>query len=182
MLLINDASGLCLIFGGLLSSVELQWHRAKMSSTCYFLSNRGHFLLMQVMTSIGINIMFSWNSLETVVSICGLWTEKPGRLQSIGSQRIGYDWLQLTHTPFLAMTEYKCVGQSSSSYMRATQKGKWPGWSKVQSDFTHTKLSKAYMKLVNTQLVRVNSRRIVKRIMKWHTIVFVFVCCFVFLE
>ena len=110
------------------------------------------------------------------------WTQESGGLQSIGSQRIGYDWLQLTHTPFLAMTEYKCVGQSSSSYMRAAQKGKWPGWSKVQSDFTRTKLSKAYMKLVNTQLVRVNSRRIVKRIMKWHTIVFVFVCCFVFLE
>ena len=29
---------------------------------------------------------------------CGmLWTEEPGRLQSIGSQRVGYDWSNLAH-------------------------------------------------------------------------------------
>ena len=89
------------------------------------------------------------------------WTQEPNGLQSTGSQRVGYDWLQLTHTPFLTMSEYKCVGQSSSAfyfYMRAAPKGKWPGWTKVQSNFTCTKLGKAYMKLVNIQLVRVNGR------------------------
>ena len=29
-----------------------------------------------------------------------LWTEEPGRLQSIGSQRVGHDWSDIsTHTP-----------------------------------------------------------------------------------
>ena len=26
------------------------------------------------------------------------WTEKPGRLQSIGSQRVGHDWNNLAHS------------------------------------------------------------------------------------
>ena len=27
-----------------------------------------------------------------------LWTEEPGRLQSMGSQRVGHDWSNLAHT------------------------------------------------------------------------------------
>ena len=29
------------------------------------------------------------------------WTEEPGRLQSMGLQRIGYDWATNTHTYYL---------------------------------------------------------------------------------
>ena len=28
------------------------------------------------------------------------WAEEPGRLQSMGSQRVGHDWATLTHSPF----------------------------------------------------------------------------------
>ena len=35
------------------------------------------------------------------------WTEKPGRLQSMGSQRVGHDWVtSLTHSLTLLVLEY----------------------------------------------------------------------------
>ena len=40
-----------------------------------------------------------------------LWTEEPGRLQSIGSQRVRHDWsgLACTHVCMHARTQYDCV-------------------------------------------------------------------------
>ena len=31
------------------------------------------------------------------------WTEEPGRLQSIGSQRVGHNWSNLAHTLYQAV-------------------------------------------------------------------------------
>lgn len=64
----------------------------------------------------------------------------------------------LTALPFLAVNAH--VGGEQSpltfhSYITAAQKGKRPGWGKALSTFTCTKLSKAYMKLVTTQLARI---------------------------
>ena len=36
------------------------------------------------------------------------WTEEPGRLQSVGSQRVGHNWASNTHThtPFIVIVRY----------------------------------------------------------------------------
>ena len=34
------------------------------------------------------------------------WTKEPGRLQSMGSQRVGYDWASNTHTPVALKVEW----------------------------------------------------------------------------
>ena len=45
--------------------------------------------------------------METHSSILALeipWTEEPGGLQSMGSQRVGHDWLNITHMTLTART------------------------------------------------------------------------------
>ena len=37
-----------------------------------------------------------------------LWTEEPGELQSMGSQRVRYDWVNNTHT-YHARTKYSFI-------------------------------------------------------------------------
>ena len=36
------------------------------------------------------------------------WTEEPGGLQSIGSQRVGHNWVTNSHTLFTGKLEYNC--------------------------------------------------------------------------
>ena len=45
------------------------------------------------------------------------WTEEPGRLQSMGSQRVGHDWTVNTHTRPLWVLEPKMNGPSQMSFL-----------------------------------------------------------------
>ena len=44
------------------------------------------------------------------------WTEKPGRLQSVGSQRFGYDWSDLAcmHVPLVLLINWKSIKLNKS--------------------------------------------------------------------
>ena len=37
-----------------------------------------------------------------------IWTEEPGRLQSMGSQRVRHDWITFTHSPCPAYSHSPC--------------------------------------------------------------------------
>ena len=51
------------------------------------------------------------------------WTEGPGRLQSIGSQRVGHDWSDLAHKDFTHTFSVNKIGEKTGMPPVCT----WPG-------------------------------------------------------
>ena len=59
-----------------------------------------------------------------------LWTEKPGRLQSMGSQRVSHDWSDLAHTHTLFWIDL-AGNLCSLCFKRRTQPAKTPHYSEI---------------------------------------------------
>ena len=50
-----------------------------------------------------------------------LWTDEPGRLQSMGSQRVGHDWATKQQHPYFAKIKIGCTEKVINQNQKADQ-------------------------------------------------------------
>ena len=67
------------------------------------------------------------------------WTEEPGRLQSLGSQRVGHDWSDLamhTRKKSTVSPEYACnQSQANPDSRRFKEQASWPACARGKKVF-----------------------------------------------
>ena len=61
------------------------------------------------------------------------WAEEPGRLQSMGSQRIGHDWVTHTCSLLLSLVACVCIMEIFSLYVHGSEENIRPGMSDLSS-------------------------------------------------
>ena len=89
------------------------------------------------------------------------WTEEPGRLQSMGSQRVGHDWVTFTYfgvgkIPWRSKwqpLQYSCLGNG-----RGTWRATVHGVQTVGHDWVHTHISPAHTRVSRELIYKHNQK------------------------
>ena len=64
------------------------------------------------------------------------WTEEPGELQSMGSQRAGHDWVTTTHSVLIVNLEHLTSPWSQQPWEEERQKSTWI----IRTSYSHSTL------------------------------------------